>query len=113
MAGTIYEMTGEVKTLFDTMSFASGFTKREFLITMDDDFPQDIKFTCIKEKVSLLDRLNPGNRVKVAFRIRCREYQGRYYTDLEAFRVELLDSNGASVTYDEMGPDFEDDESPF
>jgi hypothetical protein len=30
-----YEMSGRVKVVFAPMSFASGFTKREFVLTME------------------------------------------------------------------------------
>jgi hypothetical protein len=38
MANT-FEMRGQIKGLFEPMTFASGFTKREFLVTMEDDNP--------------------------------------------------------------------------
>ncbi len=113
MAGNTYEMTGAIKTLCEPMTFASGFTKREFVLTMEDDYPQDVKFACVKDRIALLDRVNPGDRVKVGFRIRSREYKERYYTDLEAFRVDGVDVDGSSVSYDEVEPPLEDDPTPF
>jgi single-strand DNA-binding protein len=112
MAGNTYEMTGIIKTLFETMTFSSGFTKREFVLTMDDDYPQDVKFACVKDRIALLDRVNPGDRVNVGFRIRSREYKERYYTDLEAFRIDSVDGDGSSISYDGLEPPFDDDDSP-
>ena len=89
MASNTYEMTGTVKTIFEPMTFASGFTKREFLLTMEDDYPQDVKFSCVKERAAQLDNVTLGERVSVAFRVRCREWQGKYFVDLEAFRIAL------------------------
>ena len=115
MASNTYEMTGAVKTIFDTMTFASGFTKREFLLAMEDDYPQDVKFSCVKERAAQLDVLTPGDRVKVAFRVRCREWQGKYFTDLEAFKIDKLEGDGSSVEYEGGGAGFEpaDDPTPF
>lgn len=113
MAGNTYEMSGAIKTLFETMTFASGFTKREFVLTMDDDYPQDVKFACVKDRIAMLDRVNPGDRVKVGFRIRSREYKERFYTDLEAFRIDSLDGDGSSVSYADVEPPPEDDPTPF
>ena len=113
MAGTTYEMTGSVKTILEPMTFASGFTKREFILTMEDDYPQDVKFACVKDRAALLDRVVPGDRVKVGFRIRSRLYNERYYTDLEAFKLDKMDGDGSSVTYDGIEPPPADDPTPF
>ena len=113
MAGTTYEMTGSVKTILEPMTFASGFTKREFILIMEDDYPQDVKVSCVKDRTALLDRVTAGERVKVGFRIRSREYKERFYTDLEAFRIDKLDGDGSSVSYDEAEPMPPDDPTPF
>jgi len=113
MAGTTYEMVGKIKAMFEPMTFASGFTKREFVLTMEDDYPQDVKFVCVKEKCGLLDRVAAGDRVKVDFRIRGNEYKERYYVDLQAFKIDKLDTDGASVSYDEAEPPPPDDPTPF
>lgn len=114
MAGTTYEMIGKIKVMFEPMTFASGFTKREFVLTMEDDYPQDVKFVCVKEKCGLLDRVAVGERVKVAFRIRGNEYKERYYVDLQAFQIEKLDADGSSVAYDDAEPPSPpDDPTPF
>ena len=113
MAGTTYEMVGTVKVIFEPMTFASGFTKREFVLTLEDDYPQDIKFSCFKDRCGLLDRVAAGERVKVAFRIRGKEYKERYYVDLDAFKVDKLEGDGSSVSYDEAEPMPPDDPTPF
>ena len=114
MAGTTYEMIGKIKALFDPMTFASGFTKREFLLTMEDDYPQDVKFSCVKERAAQLDNVTLGERVSVAFRVRCREWQGKYFVDLEAFRIDKKESDGTTIEY-ESGGSVEpmDDPTPF
>ncbi|MCH6255489.1 DUF3127 domain-containing protein [Puniceicoccaceae bacterium K14] len=116
----MYEMEGTVKVIEDTQTFSSGFAKREFVVTSEDKFPQDIKFECTKEKIELVDKLKAGDKVKVSFNIRGNEYKGRYYVNLQAWRVENaggeVDSSLANVTDSGAGSqgqadDFED--SPF
>ena len=34
-----YELTGKIKKIFDQQDFASGFYKREFVVTTDERFP--------------------------------------------------------------------------
>lgn len=111
-----FELVGTVKVIMDMMSFPSGFTKREFVVTMEDDYPQDIKLVCVKEKCALLDTVAPGERVKVSFRLRGNEYKEKYYVDLQAFKVEKMDVDGSTVEYDNLEPptaDPPDADMPF
>lgn len=87
-----YELEGTLKEVFESKTFGKGFTKREFVITSskgpDDRYPQHIKLTLIKDKVTLVDRFKPGQRVKITFDIRGNESNGRYYVDLQAWKIE-------------------------
>ena len=94
-----HEQTGTIKEIFETQTFPSGFSKREFVITTDERFPQEIKFDCLKEKAELLNDLKAGDTVVVSFDIRGRQYNDRYYVDLNAWRIE---SAGARAE-DEQG----------
>ena len=79
-------MIGEVQ------SFASGFTKREFVVTTaNDKYPQDIKFDVVKDKCAMLDSFSTGDEVQVNFDIRGREYNGKYYVDLSCWKVQPAD----------------------
>ncbi len=93
-----YELQGTLKEIYPIQTFASGFTKREFVVTTsrgaDDKYPQHIKLSVVKDKCALLDKIKTGQEVKVSFDLRGNEYKGKYYTDLQAFRVVLAD--GAS-----------------
>jgi len=84
------ELNGTVKEIFDEQTFAGGFNKKEFVVTDDaDKYPQDIKFQCVKDKVALVNKLNRGDRVKVTFNIRGNEHQGRYFVNLDAWKIEV------------------------
>lgn len=83
-----YEMTGKIKKIFDQQDFPSGFYKREFVVTTEERFPQDIKLDCLKEKVEMLNDLKEGDAVKVHFDIRGREWNERFFVDLTAWKIE-------------------------
>ena len=90
-----YEMKGTVKRLFDTWkSETSEFYKREFVITTAEQYPSDVKFSALKEKSEQLNGIQEGDQVTVKFDVRGREYNDRYYVDLNAWRVEKM---GAEV----------------
>ncbi len=113
----MYELTGTVKEIFEEQTFASGFNKREFVVTSEaDKFPQDIKFECLKDKVELVNKLNKGDKVKVTFDINGREWNGKYFVNLAAWRIEA--ATASSGNSDEPPPydpadEILDEEPPF
>ena len=95
-----YEAEGTIKEIMDAVTFDSGFTKREFVVTDDDDrFPQDIKYEVIKDKVALLDEFKVGDRVKVVFNTRGnnKNSTGRYFVNLNAWKIEAGEQGAAPV----------------
>lgn len=90
------ELSGKVKIVFATQSFDSGFKKREFVVTTHEQYPQDIKFELVKDNVSFGDSMKQGDEVKVLFNVRGNEYQGKYYVNLQAWKVESASAGGAS-----------------
>lgn len=90
-----YKIEGKVKLINDTMSFPSGFTKREFVVTTQEQYPQDVKLEMIKDKCSILDSYNAGDEVEVMFDIRGNEYNGRYFVNLQAWRIQKKEAAAA------------------
>ncbi len=88
-----YTITGNIKEIFDTQTFPSGFTKREFVVTSGDDkYPQDIKLEFVKERCGMLDAWSKGDLATVYFNIRGNEHNGRYYVNLAAWRMSGVPS---------------------
>lgn len=84
----MFELSGKVKVVMEEQTFGSGFNKREFVITTQDDkYPQDIQFETIKDKTSLLDSISEGDEVTVNFDIRGREWKGKYFVNLHAWKI--------------------------
>ncbi len=115
-----FELEGTMKVILDTVTFQSGFTKREFVVTDDDErYPQDIKFSVVKGNCALLDSFKANDRVKVTFSLRGNLYKDRYYTDLQAFKLEKLEVDGSTTEpIPQPADDFpvdsiSDDDMPF
>ena len=83
----MYELTGKIKVIFDTQTFPSGFTKREFVVTTGDKYPQDIKLTLVKDKTGLIDSFDEGDDVTASFDLRGNEYKEKFYVDLNAWKI--------------------------
>lgn len=112
----MYEAKGTLKLIDETKTFGSGFTKREFVITTaHDKYPQDLKFEVVKDKCALLDQFKPGQRVAVNFDIRGNEYNGRYYVNLSAWKIQPEEGGGEGEpdTADFRREDDFDDDVPF
>ena len=91
-----YEIEGTIKVIMDTQTYGSGFTKREFVITVaDDKYPQDIKLELVKDKVSLVDRLRPGQTVVAKFNLRGNENNGKYYNSLVCWKIDRVGGGGS------------------
>ena len=83
-----HEIIGTILEIYPEQQFASGFTKREFVVTTRDKYPQPIKLELTKEKCAQLDDYQPGDPVKVSFNLRGNEYQNRYFVNLQAWKIE-------------------------
>lgn len=103
----IYEYTGVVEKVLEMQTFASGFTKRDLVMTDDvgteTKWPNHIAFTFKKDQTSLLEGLREGQRAKIRFAIDGRVWndpktgKDRYFTDLTGLKVEVLNADGTST----------------
>jgi hypothetical protein len=113
-----YELTGKIKLLQEPKTFDSGFTKREMVVIVEDGkYPQEINLEFVQDKVALLDGLQPGQDVTVTFDIRGREYNGRYFNNLQGWKIETTGENAeppppSASDYPEPS-DFGDEDIPF
>ena len=101
-----YDYTGVVEKILEPQTFASGFTKRDLIVTddvgADARYPQHLPFTFKRDGVNLLNGIKAGDRVKVHFAIDGREWtspqgQVKYFTDLTGLKIEVLNADGTST----------------
>ncbi|MDD4657229.1 MAG: DUF3127 domain-containing protein [Bacteroidales bacterium] len=72
--------------------------KQEFIIKTQDNFPKEVCFNVWgAEKVSELTSYTEGELLKISFNVESREYNGRWYTDLRAWRIERTTPEGDST----------------
>ena len=115
-----YELSGKIKLIQEPKTFDSGFTKREMVVIVDEGrYPQEINLEFVQDKVALLDDLEPGQEVTVSFDIRGREYNGRYFNNLQGWKVDVPRDGANAGTDNSVGAphpqpeDFEDPDIPF
>lgn len=84
------EIEGSIKEIFEQQNFDSGFSKREFVVTTKEQYPQDIKLELIKDRCDLIAPYKKGDQIKVQFNLRGNEYNGKYYVNLQAWKIDQL-----------------------
>jgi single-strand DNA-binding protein len=91
-----FEIVGKLYKKYATESKSERFQSREFVLEIaDGNYPQLIKFQMVQERCQLLDNYNEGDEIKVHFDLRGREWQGKYLTNLNCWRIELPNGNSA------------------
>ena len=86
-----FKMKGVLKVINPAVQVSEKFTKREFVLNEPhDQYPQDILFQLTQKNVDVLDKFVEGQEVEVSFRIRGREYNGKYFNNIEAWRIEAI-----------------------
>ncbi len=84
-----FEIEGRLHKKFDTESKTDTFQAREFVIeTANGSYSQFIKFQLVQDRCAIVDNFNEGDTIKVHFDLRGREWNGKYFTNLNAWRVE-------------------------
>ena len=100
-----YDLTGKIKIVQEPKTFDSGFTKREMVVIVEDGkYPQEINIEFVQDKVSLLDNLQAGQEVKVTFDLRGREYKGRYFNNLQGWKIDTPENKTADTAKVESSP---------
>ena len=87
------ELEGRIarKLTVQTGTSARGaWSKQEFVLEYQDgSFPAQVCMNVWGEdKVRELDKYQVGDNVKISLKISSREYNGRWYTDVRAWRIE-------------------------
>jgi len=96
------EITGKIKKIDETKTFgASGFRKREMVVTTNEQYPQMIMVEFVQDKCDLLNSYKVGQDVKISINLRGREWinpQGEavYFNSIVGWRIEA-DSVGTGA----------------
>jgi hypothetical protein len=62
--------------------------KQEFVIETDEQYPRKVCFTLFGEKTSLINGLSEGEEVEVSFNLESREFNGKWYHNINAWKIE-------------------------
>jgi hypothetical protein len=86
------EITGKVLQVLQPVTGEGkngAWKKQEFIIETMDQYPKKVILQAWGDKAAVVQNLTPGTEVKVSFNPESREYNGRWYTDLRAWRIDV------------------------
>jgi len=78
--------------------------KQDIIVETDGQYPKKISISIWGDKISS-SQLQIGNMLKIDFDIESREYNGRWYTDIKAWKVET-ESTGTNTAEIPPVPDY-------
>ena len=86
------ELEGTLRQKLGVQSGTSArgaWAKQEFILEFPDgNYTSQACFTAWgQEKVAELDKYQAGDKVKVSFNLKSREYNGRWYNELQIWRI--------------------------
>jgi uncharacterized protein DUF3127 len=96
------EITGKIKKIDETKTFgASGFRKRELVVTTNEQYPQMLMVEFVQDKCDLLDSYQVGQDVKISINLRGREWinpEGKavYFNSIQGWRIEVAQAEASS-----------------
>ena len=96
------EVIGKVIVLGNTEEVGqNGFTKRLIVVETSEQYPQKLAIDFVKDKCTILDNYKVGDDVKVSVNLRGTEYNGKYFVNLQGWRIEKQgESNEPSAEFD-------------
>lgn len=95
----VLQIQGVINTVMPVTSGISKagnqWSKQEFIIETLDQYPCKVCMQIMNERITqFAEQLQAGNKVNVCFDIESREYNGRWYTNCNAFKIEDDRSGG-------------------
>lgn len=100
-----YEAQGKIFNISETQKISDKFQKREFVVELETEFKDNtfkdyVKFQLTNDKCTLIDGMSVDDLVKVSFNLKGNmfEKEGKtmFFTNLNAWRIERLDSQKES-----------------
>ena len=92
------EVAGVVHFIGEEETFgANGFRKRVLVLQREADtqYPQYVPFEFTQNNCDKLDGLQVGSIATVSYNLRGREHNGKYYSSLQGWKIDVAEMTGA------------------
>ena len=92
------EVQGIIHLIGETEEFGNnGFTKRMIVIETQDKYPQKLPIDFVKDNTKFLDNFQEGQEVKISINFRGNEYNGKYYVNIQGWKIESISGQQSEV----------------
>jgi hypothetical protein len=82
------KLTGKLIVKSEPRQISEKFRVMDFVIeTQDEKYPQSVQFQIMNDRISELDQYGIGEELEISFDVRGREYNGKYYNSLNAYKI--------------------------
>jgi hypothetical protein len=93
------DITGKILQIMPTTTGTSkagkDWVKQEFVLETQETYPKKICIGVMGDKTQELKKFVTGNEVKVSLNLESREYNGKWYTNVNAWRIEAASAGSA------------------
>jgi hypothetical protein len=99
--------------------------KQDFIVETPGQYPKKVMITAWGDKLNLTS-FQPGTQITVGFDLESREYNGKWYTDVKAWKIatgsgtgntaqtaDPMDQSPPPPSFDNGGGSAADDDLPF
>jgi len=84
-----HKLKGKLILKSEPRQISEKFRVMDFVIqTPDEKYPQSIQFQVMNDRIQEMDKFTTGEEIEVTFDHRGREYNGKYYNTLNAYKIE-------------------------
>ncbi len=94
-----------------TSKAGNEWIKQEFVIETEGEYPKKICFTLFNERVKVIDGIAEGEKVEVFFDVESREYNEKWYHNINAWKVETLVSSPIDGSNSEVPEELRKDQA--
>lgn len=108
-----FEVAGKLFKKFETEQKSERFKAREFVLEVEDgQYPQLVKFQLVQDRVDALDPFDEGDMINVHFDLRGRQWQDKFFTNLNAWRIERKEATASTGSAPAEDASFPNDPFP-
>ena len=113
------KLTRKLSVESGTSKAGNEWKKQSFVLDTGSQYNPEICFQLFgEEKIEMLNHHEEGSQIEVSFNLSSREYNGRYFHNVDAWKIEKIGEEIAETEYLEEPPVFdapasEEDDLPF
>ena len=85
-------------TLIEGTSARGPWRKQELIIETEEQYPRTVCLICWTNQIDEIQKFAPGQSIKAQIEISSREFNGKWYTDVRAWRFDPVGATAPTAT---------------